>query len=110
MCMEDFNLGRETEMSQKLVTVPNATSILLIDRNPNRVALVIGDPSASVVTISRRNDVTSGQGIHLNNGNVPMVLNIKDHGNIVTEEFYAIATAGTPTVCVWESILRKGKT
>lgn len=94
MCIEDVRLGRQSIWSENNVPVGIASGNLCA-ASPNRVALVFSPPLAGTVTISTISPVVSGVGFALNAGGLPLMLNIRDHGQMVTQAWFAIASVAT---------------
>lgn len=104
MCWQDVEIGRQT--STKVNTYSTgAASAKILDANPFRYSLVMGAPSAGTVFYSTEAIGAGGQGITLNTGAPPMILNVKDHGDLVRHEWYARGDAAARAHTVIETIL-----
>ena len=107
MCMEDIKLGREQHGSMVLYSV-GATFQKILDHDDKRTCLILGSPIANTVTFGFTDGVASGNGLNLLAGQTPIILNIKDHGEIVTKAIFAIGSgAGTNGCLIYSSLDRQ---
>lgn len=104
MCMEDVRIGRRATFAETDVAV-GVASVLLVAASPNRFSLVLGAPLVGTFTFSTNTPAVSGVGLQLTAGQPPLVLNIKDHGQMVTQNWYAICSGAGQTCFVGSNIL-----
>lgn len=93
MCMEDIRLGRQTVTMEVPISLTNASQAFL-ERDLFRTVLILWPPPSGTTTFSINSPVVVDQGITVPSGSPPVVLNIKDHGDIVTRQWFAIHSAG----------------
>ncbi len=103
MCMEDVRIGRLANFAESNVAV-GVASAQVVAASPNCYALMFSPPAAGTVTLSTITPVVAGVGFSLNAGGLPLLLNIKDHGAMVTKAWFGIATGAT-TIQVGQSIM-----
>jgi len=104
MCKEDHLLGRRQRPSQAsfaLSTVSQPVAAFARDR----AAIIFDPPSAGTVTLSLLDPAAAGIGLTLRSTDPPLILNVIQHGGLVTAAWRAVASAGTPTFAVFESYL-----
>ena len=106
MCIEDIRLGRKTSASQ-LEAPLTGTSALVVGNALNRIALIFSPPSASVATLSLNRPSVDGEGLIIAAGDRPIKLNIRDHGRLVTSQWFGIVAAGAETISVFETFLEE---
>ena len=94
-------LGFETnrESIDSPVTVGTSSS-RLIDSNPNRLFLTLINPSANDVWVDTRANVAVGEGFLAAKDNGTVTFEVERDGDLVTEEFHAIADGGTADLVV----------
>lgn len=103
MCMEDVRIGRKTGSPySQHVRVTDTTAVLLVPRNPKRYSLILSAGSGNYFVSPNRN-MADTEGIRFTNSTTPVVLNVKDHGHLVTGDLYAIATSG-PIQAHWLAV------
>lgn len=93
----------QTNPVQTVTSVGNASTLLVL-RNEQRQSVVITAPVASVLNLSFGVAAVVGNGIRIPAGQGPVVLSRDLHGRLVDGPIYAIMTAGTETIGVWESV------
>jgi hypothetical protein len=64
--------------------------------------LMLGAPVAGTVTYFTNSGVTSGLGLNIAAGHSPLVLTIKDHGDLVRKPWFAILSTGSDNIFVGE--------
>lgn len=111
MCMEDVKLGREMQSSITYVQV-STNSIQLVPGDDKRTSLIFSSkPSFSAVsevTICVDPPAVADNGLMLSGYNHPIMLNLKDHGDLVTKAWYGISSLGTvPVAVAWSRLARK---
>jgi hypothetical protein len=112
MCMEDIILGRKTGVAEQRVTLQAGVAVQAIPANKNRIALIIGPQGAgtvanSMITLGFDNTVIPAQGMNLSGITTPLVLNIKDHGDIVRRPLWVVSTV-LSFFTFWEVTLLDG--
>lgn len=93
MCMEGIRIGRRTKINQYTWST-GVGQAQIVPPNPRRVALMIGSPVSSVAFIAPALPVTTTTGIPINTGQNPIILNIEDHGELVTTAWFGTSAAG----------------
>lgn len=107
MCLDDVQLGRQTQ--PKVTTVALSTaSTLVAHADPRRRSLHILPPSSGVIWVNVTNPVIAAQGYALTPSSPPLMLLVDQHGENVVREWYAIADQGTPNLTVIETALFRG--
>lgn len=106
MCIEDVRLGRAVAVSELHPRV-GATSSLIVQSAPNRVVLIFYPPVSGTVTYSLLPGVTAGRGLLLTTTSAPMVFDIKKHGNLTTQAWYAIHSVGGVVCPIQEGLLEQ---
>src|SRR5688572_29365150 len=104
MCIEDIRLQRETTASEDVTSV-GQTAVQLVGPSHLRTALVISCPHSGYITIGFTPSVAVNEGIILNALGTPLVLSLDTHGAVVKKAIYAIHSAGTVSIAVWETSL-----
>jgi hypothetical protein len=104
MCMEDVRIGRRSAFSEAVVAV-GLTSVQVVAASPTRFSLVLGAPLVGTFTFSTNTPAVSGVGLQLTAGQPPIVLNVKDHGLAVTQNWYAICSGAGQTCFVGSTLL-----
>lgn len=104
MCMEDVRLGRQAAFSEADVAV-GVVSVQLLTAAPTRFSLVLGAPLVGTFTFSTTSPVVSGVGLQLTAGQPPIILNVKDHGQMVVQTWFAICSGAGQTCFVGQTLL-----
>ena len=104
MCIEDIRLQRETTASEDITSV-GQTATELVGPSHLRTALVISCPNTGYITIGFTPGVTPNNGMILNALGTPLVLSLLTHGALIKKALYAVHSAGTVSVAVWEASL-----
>lgn len=102
MCMEDVRIGRKSTAGESIKSV-SQTSSMLLPQSPKRTAIIISAPTTGYITLSFNGPVVSGSGIIINALDTPLSLDIHHHGAMVKKEIYAIHSATTTNIGVWET-------
>lgn len=102
MCIEDIRLGRETRTATTSRSV-GTTAVQLVQRATDRTSLLISCAVGDRITLSHDPGVTDQFGLVLHAAGSPLLLDIRQHGDIVVGPIYAVASAGTVTVGMIES-------
>jgi hypothetical protein len=103
--MQDWKIGKRAIGVESNPSINNAAFSVLVLPSQKRIALVISPPESGFITISMKNVPVAGDGIRLASGHAPLLLNMKDHGNIVQQPLQAIHSAATQTITVWETFV-----
>ena len=106
MCIEDYRLGRKTRTAYSFVACPNGINTPICGFSKNRVHLRISrNANAGWVAPAGFPMDANVQGIALNNSDFPVDVDIKDHGEMVTQQWMGRGNAGTLNVFVIETFL-----
>lgn len=81
------------------------TSSRLAPANPDRVLLLVMPPSTNLIHVSPEIVTVAGAGWALGADSLPLVIDLKTYGDLVTQEWSVISDAGAPTVRVYEGYL-----
>ncbi len=103
MCQFDVDMGRKSGVYTKVVNV-GTSATELTGESPMRMTLIVSCPASTRITISQDPNVTDANGIILNNGGGPLVLDIQRHGSIVTRRLFAVSQTSAQNVGVTEVI------
>jgi len=66
--------------------------------NPDRIQLVVVNPSTTDVTLDTRPDVTPGEGFVVPRENGTVTVTMTEDGTLPTREFHAVTVSGTVDV------------
>jgi hypothetical protein len=91
--MEDVRMGRATAVVENKRTIA-VTSTPFVDYDKDRTMLTFWPPPSGTLTLSILNPAVANQGITLVSTGVPIVLDIKIHGQLVTKSWYGIHSVG----------------
>lgn len=105
MCWEDVRVGRNTWSQVQILQMPVAASPLIPASN-TRVAIIFSGLGSSNGRICPSlPGITINNGFRLDNtGNQSYTFTLRDHGDIVRQPWYCIATGAT-TIVVCEVFL-----
>lgn len=106
MCLEDIRLQRKSISGQTIRSV-GTSATMLIGPSELRTALIISCPASGILTISLTPDVTNNNGIILNALGTPFKLDLMNDGAIVKSGIWAIHSATTVTIGIWETSLEE---
>ena len=95
--MEDVRMGRDTGVATRSVTV-GTTATAFVGDSLQRVGLIISAPSATRITLSEDPNVTDLNGIALYASGTPLLLDIKQVGNVVTRRLFAVSQTASQVV------------
>jgi hypothetical protein len=98
MCLEDVMIGRASRAYSIATVLSAAVAVEIVPADKFRLTLIIGSPTSGTMFWSHDPNVGVLTGIPLPTAFPPIVLNVKDHGEIVTGAMFGIASAGTPSV------------
>lgn len=106
MCMEDIRIGRET-IAQELNLTVGVTAVNIIPASADRVGLIISSGAVNSIVLGFEQSLTTAFGIRLGALALPLMLNLRDHGEVVRKSIWAIASGAGTTFTVWQIFLRK---
>jgi hypothetical protein len=97
--VSELLLGIETveEQIDRLQSV-SSTGDRIAPANPDRIQLVIINPSSTDVTVDTRPTVEPGQGFVVPKSNGTVTFSMTEDGTLTTREFHAITPSGTVDV------------
>jgi len=92
-------LGVETveEQIDRVQTV-TSTGDRIAPANPDRIQLVIVNPSTTDVTVDTRPSVSTGNGLVVPKANGSITVNMVEDGTLPTREFHAVTPTGSVDV------------
>jgi len=92
-------LGVETveEQIDRLQSV-TSTGDRIAPANPDRIQLVIVNPSGTDVTVDTRPSVSAGEGFVVPKSNGTLTFSMTEDGTLTTREFHAITPTGSVDV------------
>ena len=96
---------RETLAVQSEFTPPVPPGEPLIRPNLKRLALIIFAPQSGILLVSMNRSGAAGSFSMLDSSQ-PVILNLRDHGEIVRSTFWLAHSVGNVTVNVWECLER----
>jgi hypothetical protein len=91
--MEDIRIGRKIINAEIKDTIPNA-SFPFIQYDKKRVSLIFWPPPSGTLTLSVINPVVADQGISLPNTGHPIVLDVREHGDLCMKAWNVIHSVG----------------
>lgn len=103
--MEDVRLGRDTLVTIYETTINNTTVTQVCPYDPNRVSLIIGSVNSGV-RVSPDPNMTNLKGVGCADAS-RLELNIKDHGALVTRQWFGQMTSGSAVVVCYGASLNK---
>jgi hypothetical protein len=97
--VSELLLGIETveEQIDRLQSV-SATGDRIAPANPDRIQLVIINPSGTDVTVDTRPSVEASQGFVVPKSNGTVTFSMTEDGTLTTREFHAVTPSGTVDV------------
>lgn len=106
MCMEDVRIGRRSTTTTSLVATVAGTPKQLLTQNPDRYAFRLSDPSASLgAFVCGAQDPTTIAALVPARVADDLILDIQHHGDMVTQPWFYLSAASSPTILVTESVL-----
>lgn len=106
MCMEDVRIGRAVATEERTQSITN-TAVFVIDEDPNRYSITFFAHPTDAYVVSSQFTPTASIGMNIPAGSVPLHLNIRDHGHVVTKGFQAIGPVGGITITFLVGTLEK---
>lgn len=91
MCLQDVQIGRATRHQIRSFTV-GAAAQKLLNHNPNRFAILFGNPSTGTIWLSPDPAIVAGRGHSIQTAAQSPFWNITLHGDVVTEELWAVGS------------------
>ncbi len=105
MCMDDVRIGRKEVPEVKAFPATAAVAPGLPE-DSTRTALVVGNQGPNTVFLLFSQGDPLANGLPLPVGTLPLVLNVKDHGQLVTHGFSVVCNAAqTAQVVTWSTYL-----
>lgn len=105
--MLDIELGRRMRVIPRTITV-GTSSIRVVTRDPFRVGLIFAGTDSNFVWLMPINAAAVGQGIVVGaNVGFEQFL-IKDHGDLVTQDWFGRSDASTNVLTIFEWFLPEG--
>lgn len=104
MCMEDIRLGRRTNHLHRLFAVTTGSKVLF-DRDKLRTQLMVYPPVSGTLTLDASDSVTANAGITMTASSHPLLMTVETHGDLVTNRFSVIHSAGGISIFVSEGRL-----
>lgn len=106
MCIEDVRLGRRTSPESRQFAVPDAGNTVIAPFDPFRVSILISVTSANGAFVAPQPlDPSTGDGLRISRTEVPILLDVQHHGNLVTQEWRASGDALAAVVTVLATYL-----
>lgn len=102
MCLQDVKIGRKTfgNMQTKQLSVALSAHV---SPNPMRRVLILSPHDTIDYYVCMSDNGTSQGHLRISKGTDNLVLNVDEHGDIVTRGLWAFAASGTPTVGFYEA-------
>lgn len=92
MCLQDVQIGYATRHIQRNFTV-GTTAQRILTHNPKRWAILWGNASAGTIFVSPDPAIVFGRGMALTAAMQAPFWNVTLHGDVVTEEIWAVGSA-----------------
>ena len=111
MCWEDVKIGDKSFGSERTLSI-GGTAINVASPDETRTQIAFFHTSGNDIVITTNGAASPTNGFNLNNALNPIVLNVRDYGNIVKKGFSAIEITGggTGVIAIMEtSIPRPNK-
>lgn len=90
-------------IANQIVGTPATTpGTPMVPQNLKRVALIFGPPTSGSIVISLSTGVSSTAGIAMGTTSPCLVLNLKDHGELVRSGYFISHSVGNVVYAVWE--------
>lgn len=103
MCCEDVKIAKTIEPITKTLGLTTSAQKIL-EPNDKRRTLILNSTGSGVVTYAPANSVTANEGIRLAGSANPVILTLKDHGQIVTKGWSVIHSAGSVNAMIIEGV------
>jgi hypothetical protein len=105
--MEDIRIQRKTFSLAITVSVPAANSVLILPADPLRTAILFTGHSANRIVYGFDSTVVVTAGLIVPANGLPFPMSIDQFGQLVTREWWAIASAGAQNITVFVSRLQE---
>lgn len=89
MCLETLKIGRLTRTSSRLQALTATANNLVCTPSPHRRLLILGPPNSGQVWFAPYEMSANGDGITQIVNTLPIVLTVEEHGDIVTQRWFA---------------------
>lgn len=106
MCMEDVRLGRKVAVTETVVPLL-VSAVVVADYSPKRTLLIFYPPVSGTTTLSIGNTAVAGSGVTMTANSSPLILDIQKQGNLVTQRWFAIHSAGGVNCVFHEGLLEQ---
>ena len=106
MCMEDVRMMRDTGVATTFVNV-KTTPTMLVGDSLQRVAIIVSAPALTRITLSEDPNVIDLNGIVLYASGMPLILDIKQVGNVITRRLFAVSQTSPQNVGFIEVFMSK---
>lgn len=107
MCMEDVKIGREQQAAVKRMTA-STTVTPYVAQSDTRAVLILVPPTVGNLTYSLEKPSAVGDGINFVPQSAPLALNIRDHGELVTREWFVLSDQASQIIqAVFSDLQRK---
>lgn len=108
--MEDERIGRAIKSSQTTVALQGVANEKLVGPNAKRVRLVVWCDVPDQVGIAfEPGPANAANRLVLRTTNMPLVLDIKDYGDVLTKQIFALDSVGGANVTFIEGSLTQDK-
>lgn len=104
MCMEDIKIGRNARSVTRMVNV-DVTSRLILEPNPHRYAIQFPSITGVGFTVGNHSPIVTLVGVTIGQLTTGWNVNLRDHGDCVTQAWFGVLNAGTASIPIIESIL-----
>lgn len=106
MCMEDVRIGRRTRTFTRVVNVGSATWVQVAKQDPNRYAIsMVARANVGHIITCWVGEALAAATSTGNNQSTEYLYDLQQHGDMVTQPFYAWQSAGNMQVWVTEVVL-----
>lgn len=99
MCVGDYRLGRLITSFVRNISVGAASGVFL-PPDPNRVGILFGGNSSNAIWITSDGPAAANQGFLVPISDKPQMISLRDHGDLPTKGFNAIAIGGATVMQV----------
>lgn len=104
MCFQDIQMGRNTTTTRAVVALAPSPARVL-SRDAKRLSILIGTCPDSGFSFGSDSTGLSGNEPTVKAGDSPLTLTVKDHGRMVTEDFWMQAEANSSLVIYTVSMI-----
>lgn len=108
MCIEDVRLGRKTGAGVSMVTAVDGAWVLLVPHDPNRVSLIFARNASTAYQVRiRGSGYPDDPGFSVGDFQSAILLNIRDHGALVTEDWEVFVSGSSPVMSAYWTNLQE---